>query len=392
MTFVPKFELCEPFDHSEYQGRIDRFQAELERRGLDGMLLFAVESHIYLYNYDQISAWFFQVLIVPRGKAPIAFVRHADQWLVQQSPFIKEVHTWRDVDEDPIKRMAQIMTDHGLAGKRIGIETTSSYLDAHSYDILKKYLSDIGITLVEASDIVGDMRLVKSPAEIEQIRKAGKVLDITAQAIFDAIKPGVRECDIYAEALHAMYAAGGDQSAGPIPIAAGINTLSFCHYSPTRRVIQEGEAVTFEIGGCVNHYHAVGLYSACAGKATSEMKGLYEEVRRTVDAGRAVLGPGVPVSKVAEAMTATLGAEAQKDWGIHFGYGTGIGACLTWHDRLRISRTSKYTLQPGNTMTLFSGRMCQNKYHVMSGDPVLITENGFEDFGQLSRGPFQSLG
>jgi Xaa-Pro dipeptidase len=385
LSMTPKFHLSEAFETAEYRQRIANLHREMARQDLDAVLLFSVASHTYLYNYDQIGAWFFQTLVVPRGGDPVAFVRHADQWLVQQSPFVREVVTWRDSDDDPIAKVVDIVNRLELDGKRIGLELATQYLSAQNYDVLRRHLEKARCTLVDASDLVGDLRLIKSPAEIERVRRAGRFMDIGFEAAFAAMRPGVTELDVLADAQAAMHHAGASVSAGTIPVASGTNTLTFSHYSATSRRLQVGDPVLVEIGGCCDHYHAVGAHTAFVNSIDSDMQKAFEDTRRTINAGRAVLGPGVPARDVARVMTETLDSTAREDWGIHFGYGTGIGMSGFWFERLRISQNSNYTLQPGMTFFLFSGRMCPDKAFILLGDPLLITETGFEDLSRLER-------
>ena len=56
-------------------------------------------------------------------------------------------------------------------------------------------------TLIPASDIVEKLRLVKSPAEIEYVRKAAEIGDACYLKALDVIAPGVSEGEILAVAL-----------------------------------------------------------------------------------------------------------------------------------------------------------------------------------------------
>lgn len=242
---------------------------------------------------------------------------------------------------------------------------------------------------------MADLRLVKSPAEIAYMRKAGEIFDLTNQAVFDAMAPGVRECDAAAAGFHAMYSAGASNSANTILVSTGPNTMAVTHYGATRRVMQKGDPATVELGAPWNRYHAVGCFGLAVGAATAAQRTLYAEVRRTLDAGRAAIGPGVPTAEVARAMLGTVRGRTKEDLGgVHFGYGIGIGFPGDgWVDNLRIKTTDPHVLAPGMIFFLLHAALSgDEELFYLCGDPILVTEDGFEDLSKLDRAELRVVG
>ena len=66
------------FTETEFADRLRRTRAEMQRRGLDAMLLFAPESQFWLTGYDTFGYCFFQCLVVPMDREPVLLTRSAD--------------------------------------------------------------------------------------------------------------------------------------------------------------------------------------------------------------------------------------------------------------------------------------------------------------------------
>src|SRR5205085_10429054 len=90
---------------------------------------------------------------------------------------VRDVRIWVDgANADPVSELKAILAELGLAGKRLGVEYDAYGLTAANGRRLEAGLSGVA-TLVDASDLVTRQRLVKSPAEIEYVRKAAELAD-----------------------------------------------------------------------------------------------------------------------------------------------------------------------------------------------------------------------
>lgn len=370
------------FSRTEYRARIEALLARMQEREIEALVLFSQESMYYLYGYDQVGYWVYQAVVVPGdGGEPIAICRAADQHLVEAS-LIGDVRVWLDDrDHDPCKLTVDALTERGLTDRHaaVGLELQTHALQPHYYELLRARLAERA-TLREASDLVAELRTVKSGAEIDYMRRAGKVLDAGFEAGLSTLARGVREREVHDAIVSAMAAAGGDWPALPPPVAAGERTLSQTHGSATDRAIRPGEPVTIEIGGAFRRYHAVGLRSACVGEPPREVERTYDALRHGLRAGYAALGPGQPVAAVASAVREALEESGTASRpGRHTGYGIGIGYPPTWVDSLRIKETDDHVLQPGMCFYFYAGaRVDGHDAWIGVGDPVVVTDEGWE--------------
>jgi Xaa-Pro dipeptidase len=376
-----------PFDRAEYATRLRRTRAAMRAAGLDALLVFHQEHMFYLAGYDQVGYWVYQVLIVPADDRPMtAVVRKVDELLVRAGGIVDDVRVWLDdAPRDPAQQTADVLAEQGLLhGKRLGIERKSHALLPYYHELLREALA--GAELVDASDLVTELRLVKSPAEIACMRRAGQVMDAGVRAAWDALRPGVRECDVHAAVAAAMYRAGGEHPAVAPPMGSGPRTLTQTHGAATTREVRAGDPFLLEVGACVRRYHAVCMRTASVGPPGDRMRSLHAAIRAATDAGLAAIAPGVRTADVARVVHDALAAHGYSRRGQHVGYGIGLGYPPTWIDSLRIKETDPHVLAEGMTFLLHAGlRAPEGDLYVALGDPVLVTATGHERLTTLPR-------
>jgi Xaa-Pro dipeptidase len=243
-----------------------------------------------------------------------------------------------------------------------------------------------GAEVVDASDLVSELRLVKSPAELAYMRRAAQIMDQAFTAAFAAARPGARECDVNAAVLHTLSSLGADYPAVAPPIASGPRTITQTHGAATERVMQNGDPLTVEIGAPYKRYHAVAVHSAHLGEPAAELRALYNGLRDGIEAGLEIIRPGLPAARVATTIVDRLESEGLSRRGRHVGYGIGIGYPPTWLDNLRIKVTDPHVLAPGMTFFLFAGALTKRGDQCLYlGEPVAVSPEGYERLSSLPR-------
>ncbi len=376
-----------PFDCTEYASRLRRTRAAMRDAGLDALLVFHQEHMFYLAGYDQIGYWVYQVLIVPAADEPMtAVVRKVDELLVRDGGIVEDVRVWLDdTRRDPAQQTADVLAERRLLrGKRLGIERKSHALLPYYYDLLRAALA--GAELEDASDLITELRVIKSPAEIAYMRRAGEVMDAGVRAAWETLRPGVRECDVHAAVAAAMYRAGGEHPSVAPPMGTGPRTLTQTHGAATTREVRAGDPFLLEVGGCVRRYHAVCMRTASVGPPGDRTRSMHDAIRAATDAGLAAIRPGVPTPDVARIVHGTLARHGYSRRGQHVGYGIGLGYPPTWIDSLRIKETDPHVLREGMTFLFHAGLLApEGDVYVALGDPVLVTAAGYERLTRLSR-------
>ena len=176
-----------PFSEEEHLSRQSRLRERLREQGFDAMLVFAQESHFWLTGYDTGGYVFFQCSVVTADERPIVLLtRRPDLLQARQTSTIEDIRIWWDAeDANPAADLKVILGELGLAGKRIAVELNTHGLTGWNLWRLQKTLAGF-CTLDDDGHMIRRLRLLKSPAEIAYMRKAGELLDRSLDAVIDA--------------------------------------------------------------------------------------------------------------------------------------------------------------------------------------------------------------
>ncbi len=109
------------------------------------------------------------------------------------------------------------------------------------------------MTIMDASDIIGRLRRVKSPAEIEVLRQAGHLSALIMIESMKATRPGLCESRLEAIAKY-IYAAYGNCDLGYGVIAASGKRIVNGHYHFNNSTLADGEVVLMDCGPDLRHY------------------------------------------------------------------------------------------------------------------------------------------
>jgi Xaa-Pro aminopeptidase len=147
--------------------------------------------------------------------------------------------------------------------------------------------------LVDASDFVDRIKAIKSAEEIALIRKAAALQDAVFAKVVQAIKPGMRDCDLGAIAQYEGQLLGSEQgifrgSSEPLGRPAILRGRHF-----QDRVLQRGDYITLliEVNGPGGYYAEVAR-TMVLGKASSELRDAFEVVCEAQKYTVSLLKPG----------------------------------------------------------------------------------------------------
>lgn len=292
---------------SRHLERIKIFQRELINQGLGAALLFYSRDIFY---YTGIAQPAFLAVFPDDYRL---FVRSGYPYAVQTAG-IEASH----ISEE--RRLDFIYQEYFsyLWNKRLGIEL--DLLPANNYLAYQKLFQ--GFELQDVSPLILKQRTVKTPYEIEQIRRACRVVETGQQAIQQQLRPGISELELSAviENCHRLAGHEGgiflrhpDLPLGMGPISSGANLGEFTGlvYSvsgvglsaalpigPSNRIIDAGDPVVVDIPSMVNGYHADQSRTYVAGKATHRLKALYADLREISDYVIDAIKPGMGCDQV----------------------------------------------------------------------------------------------
>ena len=254
------------FTREEFDHRQRRARDEMTDAGLDGLLIFRQESMYYLTGYDTSGFSMFQAMYLGADGALALVTRSADRRQARATSVIEDVRIWNDSEAaNPAEDVRDMLESHGCRGKRLGVEYHAYGLTGQRSRLVDATLGGF-CDLVDASDLVRLMRLVKSPAELEYVRRAGALTDRALAVANKATVPGASIGAIYGEMLNTMLRGGGDVPCGRWPMGGGEEAL-LVRYHTGHGQVADDDQVTFEFAGAYRHYHTALMRVVLTGQA-----------------------------------------------------------------------------------------------------------------------------
>jgi Xaa-Pro dipeptidase len=125
------------FSEEELVERCSRTIAELERRGLDGLLIFRQESMYWLTGYDTFGYVFFQCLYLGSDGRLMLLTRAPDLLQAQHTSIIEDIRVWVDGPHAaPAEELRAFLDSIGRGGRRLGVEYDAYGLTASNGRLL----------------------------------------------------------------------------------------------------------------------------------------------------------------------------------------------------------------------------------------------------------------
>ncbi|MDR5001514.1 type I methionyl aminopeptidase [Brevibacillus parabrevis] len=245
------------------------------------------------------------------------------------------------------------------------------------------------------------MIILKSKAELEVMREAGRIVALTHQELAKAIKPGVttKQLDEIAETfIRSMGAVPSFKGYGGFPgsICASVNE-ELVHGIPGKRALQEGDIISIDIGAQFQGYHGDSAWTYPVGKISAENEKLLRVTEESLFKGLEKAIPGGRLSDISHAIQ--VHAEAAGFTLVREYVGHGIGQNL--HEdpqvpnygppdrgpRLKpgmvlaiepmVNAGERYvrTLEDNWTVVTLDRKTCAHFEHT-----IAITEDGYEIF------------
>lgn len=228
--------------------------------------------------------------------------------------------------------------------KRTGFENTS--ISYRSYNSFGKMFKD----LVPIDGTILNMRAVKDAEEIENIRMAEHIGDMAFEHILPYIKPGVSERDIALEIEYFMKKNGAEGLSFDTIVATGSHG-ALPHAEPEERLIKKGDFVTMDFGCVYKGYSGDMTRTVCVGKATDEMKKVYNTVLKAQLSSLEMLMAGVNPAEVHKNAQRII----DENYKGMFGHGLGHGVGLDVHENPSVSPKNTNPLENGNVVTVEPG-------------------------------------
>ncbi len=362
--------------------RLRRFQDLLRQRAIPLALVFDPFNICYLTGYWTILSGIAgteALLAVPQQGEPWLAVPGLELTLArEQCPEIKDIRHLRPIQTTvhgrpvPAQTVPQLVRAAvGAVSGHVSVGLDISLLRTDKYQALGDALR--GHQVADFTPDLAAMRASKDPAEQRAIRESSAVVSQAAAAISEALRPGVTENTLAAEAVRMIWASGGTIT--HLVVASGPRG-ALPHALPTARPVEAGDFVVVDIGVLRNNYWAEIARTYVAGRPTAEQTRLLALVQEAQNASRRALRAGVPARDVDAAARNVL-RDAGYDDGTYT-HTTGHGLGIMGPDAPVIGAHNSAPIPLNSTVTLEPGLYFPGSGGIRIEDSFLVTEHGPE--------------
>ncbi|RMD91006.1 MAG: M24 family metallopeptidase [Alphaproteobacteria bacterium] len=375
------------FSRDEYLARIARTRAAMERAGIELLVTVDPSNMGWLTGYDGWSFYTPQAVLLAREGDPVWWGRGIDAPGARRTVFMEDhPHSVVGYSDDWVQNpprhaaeeLARLIEARGWGGLKIGVEMDNYYYSATMHHRLVAGLPRA--RFLDATGLVNWCRAVKSPAEIEMIRRAARIVEAMHERILAVAEPGMPKNVLVAEIQHqgTLGAKGywGDYPAIVPMTPSGLDATA-AHLTWDDRPLESGEATFFEIAGVHCRYHCPQSRTLFLGPPPRRYREAERAVLAGLEAGMAAARPGGRCEDVARAFTAALEAHGfSKD--SRCGYSIGMSYPPDWGERtMSFRRGDRSVLKPGMVFH-FMPALWLDDGGLEISEPILITEDGAE--------------
>lgn len=265
--------------------------------------------------------------VLPLDGEPIAIVREprrAEYWRRAQD-WVAEVRatqggSWGEALVEAVRDCGGAHATIGIAGLAGVLRFPDGTMIQGEYQALRDGLPKA--TLVDATDLMHRLRLVKSAEEIAMIERAQGCADAISEAVFATARPGVSEHALYAEMVAAHIRAGGEMP-GMFLIGIG-QRPSQTYLLPSMRALADDDILICESEIKYGGYMAQSIEAVCLGTPAADYERLFEASQRCFEVLFAAARPGVPYAELIR-----LWGQTMEEQGVRaaptMGHGVGLG-------------------------------------------------------------------
>ncbi len=338
----------------------------LKEKDLDAMIVTDSSNRRYLSYFTGSAGVLY---ISPKRQVLLTDFRYIEQATKQCPDYNIQNHQAKGL----LPLLKELMDQDQV--KAIGIE--SNHVTYAQYEEYKTAFGDIAI--VGTQSIVENLRQIKDPEEIENLKRAETIGDIAFTNIIRFIKEnyskGITENDIALELEVNMRKNGAQGTSFSSIVAAGTKS-SLPHAVPGDVILKAGDFVVMDFGCIYNGYCSDMTRTILIGEPSPKHLDIYKTVLLANQEALKAIKPG-KTGKEIDAIARDIIAE--KGYGDYFGHGLGHSVGLDIHESPRLSMTDDTKLEVGMVVTVEPGIYIPDFGGVRIEDLVLVTENGIEN-------------
>ena len=360
-----------PFPEQEYRARYERAQSLMNRNGLDALIISEKNNYWYFsglisYQLDHIQRP--QICILPKGGSPTLLVYGNDKAKAKALPWVGDVRAYIDVPF-PEEMIANTLKEMALGDAKLGFELG----DDQRLGIPANYLLRLTEALPKAQIKDGtaaltEMRLIKTPLEIEYMRRACRISEKAYDRCLPQLRPGMTRREIADRLYISMIEEGAH------PRHPGFLMLNSSTRYDDRRY-ERGDRMVADFGACYEGYYGDITRMAIFGEPTAEHKKDHETACDVIELCFESIQPGAPLAEISRIANRELVKRGYHAVESPKRIGHGIGMARAEPPSLNEVEAEIY--RPGMILAL-EPKVRSEKGAVHLEEDVLITDKGPE--------------
>ncbi|MCX6026819.1 MAG: Xaa-Pro peptidase family protein [Chloroflexi bacterium] len=371
-----------PIEAEEYRERYARVHKAIQDEGLDLLLVYTQGSRnmyanlLYLTGYYSFDPCLQGALLISRAGDPRLVLNFEwDLDRAARTSWMERVAMGYSRDlPGGVAAQCQVM---GAGRGRIGL-VGEGYMPLAIFRELNRCLPDA--EFIPATHIVEGQRLIKSPAEIDEMSVADQLTENATQAGFHALKEGISELAILSVCVRTMLEGGADEPAFTAQVSFGKMT-EVCMAPASRNTLLRGDMVMFDMGCLYEHYVGDLSRTRVFGTPSREQQKIYDLVLAAQEAAISFVRPGVTAEEVDRVARDII---SQAGYGECFNHWLGRGEGLDLHERPFVEQGDSMPLRPGMVFSVEPGIYLPGVGGARVEEMVLVTDTGHEVISDMS--------
>ncbi len=378
------------FERAEYDERLRRVRERMAADDLDCLVVADPANMNYLTGYDGWSFYTPQCVVVPAEGDVVLATRQMDANGARLTTILDDEHILgfpddyvQQRDRHPMDWIAE-QTRPLLQG-RVGVEMDAYFFSPRAYEALRAGAP--GAEIVDSHEAVNWVRAVKSPAELDLMRVAARIVERAMSAAYETIAPGVRQCDAVA-AIQAAQARGTEEAGGDYPaivpmLPTGPGT-STPHLTWSDAPFKTGEPTILELAGCRRRYHCPMSRTVMLGEPPKKLADTAKITVEGLEIALDAVRPGVTCEEVEGAWRAHIASHGLEKTS-RIGYSVGLAYPPDWGEHTMSLRPGDTTpLEPNMAFHMIVG-MWMDDWGFEVSEAFAVTESGAETFCSFPR-------
>jgi Xaa-Pro aminopeptidase len=361
------------FSAAEMRRRRTAFETVMARAGVDVAVLYGANRSGSAVSW--LTGWPVtreaHVLVTP-GEPDVLLVSFFNH--VPEARRRAAAADVRFAGDDPAATVAALLRERGAEGRPVGLVGPLPY---DQYAVLTE-----GRRVVNLNKAHTGLRLRKSAEEVQALRQAAALTDLAAAALLEPPVRGCTEHELTARIEYAYVARGGMHHIHYLGVTPmGTPDRSVPAQWPSRRRVEEGDLLTFELSAAVAPEYSGQLLRTVtiAERPSLQVQRLHEVAEAALAAITARLRPGVHADELVAAADVIEEAGFTTVDDLVHGFGGGYLPPVLGSRSRAIRPTPDFTLEAGMTVVVQPNVATPDgRLGVQTGELLLVTDDGPE--------------